>query len=100
MNTKSAPASSAPSSASTFTNPEKKAVARVAYELWQRQGCPVGRDEMIWLEAERQVARGGVAKAAPKKETRLTKEDSEGLKNLDLISLPSDSPGRGPTSLP
>lgn len=30
-------------------------VAACARELWRQRGCPVGRDEAIWLEAERQV---------------------------------------------
>jgi hypothetical protein len=45
--------------------PDKREVTRVAFELWQKQGCPAGRDELIWLEAARLVARGGRAGAAP-----------------------------------
>lgn len=30
-------------------------IAREARCLWERYGKPAGRDEMIWLEAERQV---------------------------------------------
>jgi hypothetical protein len=30
-------------------------IARRAEELWRQYGCPQGRDEEIWLEAERQL---------------------------------------------
>ncbi|HEY0944238.1 MAG TPA: DUF2934 domain-containing protein [Opitutaceae bacterium] len=30
-------------------------IARRARELWEQEGRPVGRDEEIWLEAERQL---------------------------------------------
>lgn len=33
----------------------QETIAQRARELWQRYGCPAGRDEEIWLEAERQV---------------------------------------------
>ncbi len=29
-------------------------IARVAYQLWEEHGKPVGRDLEFWLEAERQ----------------------------------------------
>lgn len=42
----------------TLTHDE---IARHARELWQDRGCPVDRDEEIWLEAERQLRDGGQA---------------------------------------
>jgi hypothetical protein len=65
MNTQPMPSSPSPSAVSSFTpnSPNKKEVARQAYQLWQQYGCPAGRDEMIWLEAERLVARGGKKQA-------------------------------------
>ncbi len=30
-------------------------IAACARELWRNYGCPSGRDEAIWLEAERQL---------------------------------------------
>jgi hypothetical protein len=77
----------------------QKGVARLAYDLWQRYGCPAGRDEMIWLEAERLVARGGGGKAASTRKAPV-EADEKSLRDLDLISLPGDAAGRGPTSLP
>lgn len=100
MKTKSAPSSSVPSAVpSSFGTPDKKAVARIAYELWQRRGCPSGRDEMIWLEAERLVARGGDENSTPARKFRAVEEATEGLRDLDLVGLPGDSRERGPTSL-
>lgn len=37
------------------TRPLHEDIAACARELWRKYGCPVGRDEQIWLEAERQV---------------------------------------------
>ena len=39
----------------TRTLPLHDAISRQAEKLWQRYGCPQGRDDEIWLEAERQV---------------------------------------------
>jgi hypothetical protein len=36
--------------------PTHEDVARRAYEYWQQQGSPDGRDQEIWFEAERQLA--------------------------------------------
>lgn len=30
-------------------------IAHLAYEAWQRDGCPQGRDVAYWLEAESQL---------------------------------------------
>ena len=37
------------------TRPLHEDIAACARELWRKYGCPVGRDEQIWLEAERQL---------------------------------------------
>lgn len=37
------------------TRPLHEEISRAAEELWRRYGCPSGRDEEIWLEAERQL---------------------------------------------
>ena len=33
----------------------RKKVRARAYELWEQAGCPPGRDQEFWLEAERQL---------------------------------------------
>ena len=38
------------------TKPSHEEVSRRAVELWKAQGAPSGRDEEIWLEAERQLS--------------------------------------------
>lgn len=35
--------------------PTHDEIARHAKEFWQQKGCPVGRDDEIWLEAEQQL---------------------------------------------
>lgn len=39
----------------TFTPPSHEDISRRARELWERHGRPEGRDQEIWLEAERQL---------------------------------------------
>jgi len=33
----------------------KRDIARLAYALWERRGCPSGSPETDWLEAEAQL---------------------------------------------
>ena len=33
-------------------------IQRRAYELWESEGRPAGRDQAHWLQAEREIARG------------------------------------------
>ena len=35
--------------------PTNEAISARAYELWQQQGCPHGRAEANWFEAEREL---------------------------------------------
>jgi hypothetical protein len=35
--------------------PTREEIARRAYELWQRNGCPQGRDVEHWCQAEREL---------------------------------------------
>jgi hypothetical protein len=35
--------------------PTSEEIARRAYELWQRNGCPHGRDVEHWCQAEREL---------------------------------------------
>jgi hypothetical protein len=44
-----------PASPDLRTRPLQEDIAACARELWRKYGCPVGRDEQIWLEAERQL---------------------------------------------
>jgi hypothetical protein len=37
------------------------AIAQRAYELWQQNGCPHGRDQEHWFQAEREL-RGRAAR--------------------------------------
>jgi len=40
-------------------------ISRRAEELWRQYGCPQGRDEEIWLEAERQLRGTASTLASP-----------------------------------
>jgi hypothetical protein len=76
MSKKSRPsaAPSHPVPADTRTLPLHDSISRQAAKLWERYGRPQGRDDEIWLEAERQVLgadrqaneqAGGAIPAAP-----------------------------------
>lgn len=45
----------APAAADLRNRPLQEEIAACARELWLRYGRPAGRDEQIWLEAERQL---------------------------------------------
>jgi hypothetical protein len=46
------------------SKPTHGQISRRAQELWENGGRPSGRDEEIWLEAERQLATGEETSAA------------------------------------
>jgi hypothetical protein len=46
--------------------------AQRAYQIWQDYGCPTGRDEDIWLEAEQQLQQHGSAKRYGKQQPAST----------------------------
>ena len=66
--------------------PPHQEIAERARALWNKYGCPSGRDEAIWLEAERQLigtdAEAGLARArqaeTPSAETAPAKAASSG----------------------
>jgi hypothetical protein len=41
------------------TRPLQLEIAALARKIWETRGRPVGRDEAIWLEAERQLLGAG-----------------------------------------
>lgn len=63
-------------------------VSACARELWRKYGCPVGRDEAIWLEAERQVL--GADPQVTRVAGRATSADAL---NQTAISPSTASPG-------
>lgn len=39
----------------TTSSPTPGAIAACAYQLWEKAGHPIGRDQEFWYEAERQL---------------------------------------------
>ena len=39
----------------TLPGPRTSDVAARAYEIWQRSGCPQGKDQEHWFQAEREL---------------------------------------------
>jgi hypothetical protein len=55
-----------PLSASTTAQPPThEEISRRAQELWEKYGRPEGRDEDIWLEAERELQRNATGPSTP-----------------------------------
>jgi hypothetical protein len=44
-----------PAATATLTAPTREQIAIRARKIWELRGCPQGRDEQIWLEAEKQL---------------------------------------------
>ena len=42
----------------TAVRPSHEDIANRARALWQAKGCPAGKDEENWLEAEKQLRNG------------------------------------------
>src|SRR5580700_5588024 len=51
------PSPSSASSPGAHLPPSHEEIARQAEALWREKGCPHGRDDEIWLEAEQQLLR-------------------------------------------
>jgi hypothetical protein len=75
-----------------FQPPSHDEIAGRAKALWERYGKPVGRDEEIWLEAEREARR--IAHPTPASLTRAPlKEDPEKLESaVERIQEMADPP--------
>ena len=50
-------ANSKPAVAKRREDDMRERIQRRAYELWEREGRPEGRDHANWLQAEREIAR-------------------------------------------
>jgi hypothetical protein len=40
---------------SSMSEPTEQEISRRAYELWERAGCPEGRDKEFYHQAEREL---------------------------------------------
>ncbi|MGH7995328.1 MAG: DUF2934 domain-containing protein [Opitutaceae bacterium] len=80
--------------------PSHDAIERLAYQLWQRKGCPAGSNLECWLEAEHALASRaqrsiGIRRQRRRQEAR---EMDERLHELLAASGVVTDP-RSPTSL-
>jgi Protein of unknown function (DUF2934) len=72
-----------PASAIAGSCPSHEAITKRAEALWLQKGRPEGRDEQIWLEAERQLShpsgsdgrKGGLAPSLPLSRLDLNSDD-------------------------
>jgi len=77
----------------------KTDIASRAEALWRQNGCPQGRDEEFWLEAEQQLRRGkGPAAQGTKGVLSDPNADSESLAQELDDRFPDDT-GKETTSL-
>jgi hypothetical protein len=83
--------------------PTREQISALAHELWRERGCPEGSDVDIWLEAERQLNGGSVAKQQrdpiPADPDRLDPDDDPALNpNIDRQLRGMGGGDRSPTS--
>lgn len=77
-------------SAGNRVQPSHEEISRRAQELWERYGRPTGRDEEIWLEAERALqTTPEAAPTAP--ESASLAEASASLTEAPMTSAPTPS---------
>lgn len=49
----------------TNSRPLTDEIAARAYQIWQHQGCPEGREDQHWQQAEREITQGGPGASFP-----------------------------------
>jgi hypothetical protein len=49
----------------TNSRPTTEEIAARAYKIWQQQGCPEGREEQHWWQAEQEIIRDGSNTSIP-----------------------------------
>lgn len=68
-------------------------IARRAYDIWERQGRPHGKDFDHWLEAERENGEGEAAKPQPREaRSPASAEQSGRMPHAPAPSQPPASP--------
>ena len=65
-------------------------IAACARDLWRKYGCPSGRDEAIWLEAERQLL--GVDRQVARADQPVS---TRGLEESEVTARDASTPGGG-----
>lgn len=88
-----------------FATPSREEISKRAHELWLARNSPIGQDEEIWLEAERQLVTGSrraEARPAPSKRPENGGREEPMIDEAELQAR-LDSVGRtaqnSPTSL-
>jgi Protein of unknown function (DUF2934) len=90
--------SSTPTADPTLS-PSRAEIATRAEALWRQAGCPQGRDDEFWLEAERQLRRG--KGPVGKGTSGVLSDPNAGKESLaeELDDRFPDDSGKEPTSL-
>jgi Protein of unknown function (DUF2934) len=71
---------------------DHRAIAELAYRLWEARGRPEGEHEQIWLDAERQWKRDRNAGSTPTPVIDKTLEDSFPASDPPASRLPDKPP--------
>lgn len=76
-------------------------IAERARALWTARGCPTGRDDEIWLDAERQLAaeRRGTSRGRKRSDASLANLDIDESALADRLADFGDPGSRSATSL-
>lgn len=49
----------------TNSGVQAEEIAARAYKIWQQQGCPEGREQQHWSQAEQEIIRDGSCASSP-----------------------------------
>jgi Protein of unknown function (DUF2934) len=81
--------------------PSHEEIAAPAHLLWHQKGCPHGRDEEIWLEAERGILAGSVRQVPVTETLTASDQDIEDANKIEdrLDELVDPAGSRSATSL-
>jgi hypothetical protein len=60
-----------------MNTPTHDEIALQAEQLWRKRGCPGGRDEEIWFEAERQLSKDSPPEAGRKADSFTNRAKAE-----------------------
>lgn len=71
---------------------EHATIRELAYQLWKARGCPTGSAEQDWLDAERELSRGGPATLSKSSDTVDDRRNDTFRTSDPPLSRASDAP--------
>jgi len=72
------------------TTPTREEISLRAWSIWQAHGCPTGRDEEFWFEAERELTTPTSADNVPSATDGRGNGNSQGKRKTEADPTPKD----------